>query len=104
MQCVDLGESFLFELDSYSNAYLLAKFGFDTAENGPCKVCPLSAYRSPRFRIRERDFLLMDEGISINQSRRMDNGLLSNAGSTSTVLICSSNVREIFVSRCVLGC
>ena len=32
-----------------SNAYLLAKFGFDTAENEPCKVCPLSAYRSPRY-------------------------------------------------------
>ena len=31
-----------------SNAHLLAKFGFDTAENEPCKVCPLSAYRSPR--------------------------------------------------------
>ena len=56
-----------------SNAYLLAKFGFDTvnhlfvplrylqflkivrstaaaaaAENEPCKVCPLSAYRSPQ--------------------------------------------------------
>ena len=33
-----------------SNEYLLAKFGFDTAENEPCKVCPLSAYRSPRLR------------------------------------------------------
>ena len=33
-----------------SNAYLLAKFGFDTAENEPCKVCSLSAYRSPRYR------------------------------------------------------
>ena len=33
-----------------SNEYLLAKFGFDTAENEPCKVCPLSAYRSPRCR------------------------------------------------------
>ena len=32
-----------------SNAYLLAKIGVDTAENEPCKVCPLSAYRSPRF-------------------------------------------------------
>ena len=31
-----------------SNEYLLAKFGFDTAENEPCKVCPLSAYGSPR--------------------------------------------------------
>ena len=29
-----------------SNEYLLAKFGFDTAENEPCKVCPLSKYRS----------------------------------------------------------
>ena len=32
-----------------SNEYLLAKFCFDTAENEPCKVCPLSAYRSPRY-------------------------------------------------------
>ena len=32
-----------------SNEYLLAKFGFDIAENEPCKVCPLSAYISPRF-------------------------------------------------------
>ena len=36
VHCVDLGESF-------------PKFGFDTAENEPCKICPLSAYRSPRF-------------------------------------------------------
>ena len=27
-----------------SNAYLLVKFGFDTAENEPCKACPI-----PRF-------------------------------------------------------
>ena len=32
-----------------SNEYLLAKIGFDTAENQPCKVWPLSVYRSPRF-------------------------------------------------------
>ena len=31
-----------------SNAYFLAKVGFDTADNEPCKVCPLSAYRPPR--------------------------------------------------------
>ena len=31
-----------------SNEYLLATFGFDTAENEPCKVCPLSTYRYPR--------------------------------------------------------
>ena len=33
MYCVDLGE--------LSNEYLVAKIGFDTAENGPCKVCGL---------------------------------------------------------------
>ena len=32
-----------------SNEYLLAKIGFDTEENEPCKVCPLSMYRSRRF-------------------------------------------------------
>ena len=31
-----------------SNEYFLAKFGFDTAENEPYKVCPLSAYRPHR--------------------------------------------------------
>ena len=31
-----------------SNAYFLGKFGFDTAENEPCKFCPLTAYRSPK--------------------------------------------------------
>ena len=44
MHCADLGESF-----PTSIYYLLSKFGFDTAENEPCKVCPISAYRSPRF-------------------------------------------------------
>ena len=61
------------------NAYFLAKFGFDTAdhlfvplrylqflkivrstaaaaENEPCEVCPLSAYRSPRCGARLADF------------------------------------------------
>ena len=34
-----------------SHEYLLAKLDFDTAENEPSKVCPLSAYRSrsPRY-------------------------------------------------------
>ena len=63
VHCVDLARAFLifFSKQSYSNEYLLAKFGFgrdgtyllscfDTAENEPCKVCPLSAYRSRRFR------------------------------------------------------
>ena len=34
-----------------SNEYVLSKFGFDTAENAPCKVCPLSVYRSPRCNV-----------------------------------------------------
>ena len=38
-----------------SNEYLLAKFGFNTAENEPCKVCPLSAYRSLRFQATRRE-------------------------------------------------
>ena len=43
---VDIVKSFqtsilniLFETDSYPNEYLLAKFGVDTAENEPLKVC-----------------------------------------------------------------
>ena len=43
MHCVDLGERRIMKM-----YYLVATFGFDTAVNEPCKVCPLSAYRSPR--------------------------------------------------------
>ena len=32
-----------------SNAYFLAKFGFDTEENEPCQVCPLSPVQSRRL-------------------------------------------------------
>ena len=39
-----------------SNAYFLAKFRFGTAENEPCKVYPLSVYRSPRLRVAARDW------------------------------------------------
>ena len=39
----------LFEQIANSNEYLLAKFGFDTAENELRKDCPLFAYRSPRY-------------------------------------------------------
>ena len=63
MHCVDLGESFptsFFPCPFFSIFfskqiaiptsiyYLLATFGFNTAENEPCKVCPLSVYRSSR--------------------------------------------------------
>ena len=40
----------------------VAKFGFDTADNHPCQVCPLSAYRSPRFH------LLASSGACFNDS------------------------------------
>ena len=33
-----------------SNAYFVAKFGFDTAENEPCKICPIERCRSPTER------------------------------------------------------
>ena len=35
-----------------SNTYLLVKFGFDTADNEPCKVCPIprGAAAQPRLR------------------------------------------------------
>ena len=36
---ISLFRNLLFEADSYSNEYLLAKCGVDTAENGPLKVC-----------------------------------------------------------------
>ena len=32
-----------------SNAYFLAKFGFDTAENEPSKVCPIERVRADGF-------------------------------------------------------
>ena len=41
--------SALYRSRKLSNEYLLAKFGFDRAENEPFQVCPLSAYRSPRY-------------------------------------------------------
>ena len=54
VHCVDLGESFLnllFETDSYSNEYLLAKFGFDTAENEPYYF-EISSSREFEFELR----------------------------------------------------
>ena len=44
MEIGDLDKSF-----QMSTKYLLTKIGFDTTENEPCKVCPLSECRSPRF-------------------------------------------------------
>ena len=41
---------------------MLAKFGFDTAENELCKVCPLSAYRSPRSILYNGDVRLVSAG------------------------------------------
>ena len=63
MHCVDLGESIP------THIYLQKfKFGFDTADNEPFQVCPLSAYRSPRFVhgdiAAEGDYVLIPEGMS----------------------------------------
>ena len=41
-----------FSAISFQREFLHAKFGFDRAENEPCKVCPLSAYRFPRYSCR----------------------------------------------------
>ena len=46
-----------------ANEHLLEKFGFDTAENEPCKVCPLSAYSSPRL----NGPTLFDEAFGFNR-------------------------------------
>ena len=54
MLCVDLGESF-----PKSIYYLLAKFGFDTAENEPLKVCQKLA---KLVRIKVRKNIVMDVG------------------------------------------
>ena len=35
--------------ESFPTSIYLQKIGFDTAENDPYKVCPLSAYRCPRL-------------------------------------------------------
>ena len=61
----------LSELDSYSNEYLLAKFGFDTAENEPFQVCPLSAYRSPRRSVAQSEVLpASDAGAGARRGAR----------------------------------
>ena len=51
-----------------SNAYLLAKFGFDTAVNEPFEVCPLSAYRSPRLQ-KEEAHRMTDTSIELRPER-----------------------------------
>ena len=54
-----------------SNEYLLAKIGFDTAENAPCKVCPLSAYRSLRF-VSDRSSIFQDDYSSSIAAARLE--------------------------------
>ena len=60
-----------------SNAYFLAKFGFDTVENEPFQVCPLSAYRSPRSRDCGRARPFGPAGSSAVSTRRGDQGHLA---------------------------
>ena len=42
-----------------SDAYLLAKFGFDTAENEPCKVCPIDFARSSGAAVQQRPLVII---------------------------------------------
>ena len=60
-----------------SQEYVLAKFGFDTAENEPCKVCRLYAYSSLRYEAERLDKQLAEDVraaccISRDGSSRMD--------------------------------
>ena len=87
---VDLGESsphapflnLLFEQIANSNEYLLAKFGFDTAENEPSKVCPIERQALPRSCPALRSVLgreaeglaSVDERRSLNSPVRPDFG------------------------------
>ena len=45
-----------------SNAYLLAKFGFDTAENVPCHVCPI---------VRHSSGIICSSGMNCRRSLRI---------------------------------
>jgi len=47
VHCVDLGESFPTSI--YYLLILLAKFGFDTAENEPCKNSNFLTFLTPEF-------------------------------------------------------
>ena len=86
VHCVDLGESF-------PTSILFAKFGFDTAVNEPCKVCPLSAYRSPRFPRRDLGRSLLHVG------RELDGGTTDRF----EVLVRSRSLLPSLRSRSALG-
>ena len=73
-----------------SNAYLLAKFGFDTAENEPCKGCLLSAYRSllqiaqvsRSVVVRKNKNATSGAGAGEQQPNKLDAAFQKNFGST----------------------
>ena len=102
---------FLFERDSYSNAYLLAKFGFDTAENELCKVCPIK--RSQLTGLSQASSLTEVRGlatIAAALARARD----AHGGKLSAVPGCGFSTQDIptwtvghdtsLFSRLVLGC
>ena len=49
--------------------YLLAKFGFDTSENEPCKVCPIE--RCPKQSIQQTE-RAPDEAVEVDRRRLID--------------------------------
>ena len=47
----------------------MQKFGFDTAENELCKVCPLSVYRSPRCESERKSAEFKNENLQYDQEQ-----------------------------------
>ena len=95
--CADLGESF-------PTSIYLQKFGFDTAENEPCKVCPLSAYRFPRYEDNPF-FEFFQKGL--NCSLSTDDPLTGLQIRGSKFQSSNSNFRELELTnllRLFLGC
>ena len=86
-----------------SNKYLLAKFGFDTAENEPCKVCPLSAYRSPRSILEEQPSVPMENMIDCNEVTKLDDDF--EAGLQNLVELPAVPPKDVSSSQsqCIVG-
>ena len=55
-----------------SNAYFVAKIGFDTAENEPCQVCPMSASTAHP---RRRTLFCFTSSFAASPSMRALNGI-----------------------------
>ena len=73
-----------------SNAYFLAKFCFDTAENDPCKVCPIDRCKrsppTPQGASAEKNRLMSKMTCGVQLRRKRLNGrLMAPSGSFDCV-------------------